>query len=438
MSPMFTATLTYGKNLVSDLQESFSETRAHYRTRYLSLSGGEKVLLWILLLTIGIFVGLRIVDLGFPQRMSFDEDHFVLNARNYLLGTADINDHPPLGKLLMAAAMAVTGDDEVGWRFFPLVFGLQSIVLAYWLAKTLFSNYKAALFAAAFVAIDGFFITYSRNALLDGMLTCFVLWAALQMALIEKPIDAVFSGIFVALAASVKWSAVTMVLPLVIFTLVKLPSWKNRIVALVLSGIFTAAIPILIWMLALYLTNKGGSPSDVVAVVKRLLKHHMGRDHVTHVALSRWYTWPVLYHPIRLRDDYAWPLVTVNSTIGNPFVWLSSTIALLVAPLVAFITKPKLLPRQSVLFLLVCWVVPFFPWIFTKRDSYIYHYLPMYGFALVLLAGGLSALHKKWPIPANIVIGLALFVGCMYAPLSTHIPVTPHWAETLLYFKSWK
>src|SRR3954447_12118872 len=43
--------------------------------------------------------GLRCQHLMFPARLTFDEHHFVENARNSLAGRPDWNDHPPLGKL---------------------------------------------------------------------------------------------------------------------------------------------------------------------------------------------------------------------------------------------------------------------------------------------------------------------------------------------------
>jgi Dolichyl-phosphate-mannose-protein mannosyltransferase len=43
----------------------------------------------------------RLVELDYPRTFSFDEHHFVSNARNYIAHRADWNDHPPLGKLVL-------------------------------------------------------------------------------------------------------------------------------------------------------------------------------------------------------------------------------------------------------------------------------------------------------------------------------------------------
>jgi dolichyl-phosphate-mannose-protein mannosyltransferase len=121
---------------------------------------------------------LRVQGVGFPAYFTFDEELFVRNAHNYLLGLPDANDHPPLGKLVMAVGMALFGYNSLGWRFASVCFGLQSVLMAYWLAAQLFDR-RAGWLAAAFVAADGFFISYSRAGLLDGMLSCLVLWGVL-------------------------------------------------------------------------------------------------------------------------------------------------------------------------------------------------------------------------------------------------------------------
>src|SRR6185436_1898052 len=127
-------------------------------------------------------VWLRAQHLMFPPNLSFDEHHFVENARNYLAGRADWNDHPPLGKLLIALMIRLRGDNAVAWRTAPLLFGFGTIVLAHELARRLFQRWQAGLVAAAFVAAEGSLIAYSRTALLDGMLTFFCLAAALPVA----------------------------------------------------------------------------------------------------------------------------------------------------------------------------------------------------------------------------------------------------------------
>ena len=62
---------------------------------------------WVAVCAVLMLLGvvLRVAFVEFPARIVYDESHFVENARNYLAHRADWNDHPPLGKLIIAASM---------------------------------------------------------------------------------------------------------------------------------------------------------------------------------------------------------------------------------------------------------------------------------------------------------------------------------------------
>src|SRR5258706_13237351 len=87
--------------------------------------------------------------------------------------------HAPLSKLMIGAGMLLLGNTPEGWRFASLCFGLQSMVLVYLIASTLFEDRKAGWLAAAFMAADGFYLVYSRPSLPDGPPACMVLWCML-------------------------------------------------------------------------------------------------------------------------------------------------------------------------------------------------------------------------------------------------------------------
>ena len=132
----------------------------------------------LLALMIVAGVVLRIQNVGYPFHYCFDEDQFVGAAHQFLIGVPDNAEccHPPLAKLLSALACCCWGTIPMGWRFMPLCFGLQTIVLVYLLASSLFEDRRAGWLAAAFLAVDGFYLSYSRLAFPEGMLTCLNLW----------------------------------------------------------------------------------------------------------------------------------------------------------------------------------------------------------------------------------------------------------------------
>lgn len=400
---------------------------------------------------LAVGVASRFWDLGYPPRMTFDEEHFVVNARHYIAGMADNNDHPPLGKLLIAVGFLMLDDHSLGWRIVPLAFGLQSIALSYYLGKLLFNDARAGLLAAVFISIDGFFISYSRTALLDGMLVCLMLWSALTTVLARSWKDIAIASVLIGLATTVKWSGVVMVVPLILWVAVlhRYPWRWLLLLALV------PAVHLSLWSFALWISNEPNSVRDVIAVMRNLLSGHLRRETVTHPELSRWYTWPILYHPITLQVQHEGMRVRMMSTIGSPFLWWSVTLAVFATACASALrlvpasrrfldervwgtADEKALSFKAVVFALACWVSPLLPWILTKRDSYMYHYLPSYAFGLVLLAGVFAWIFQRWRVFAWVLVLTACIVSIYFIPVSSKIPLTHRQLDRRLVFDEWR
>ncbi|HMR09453.1 MAG TPA: phospholipid carrier-dependent glycosyltransferase, partial [Polyangiaceae bacterium] len=132
----------------------------------------DRPLFFACALCVVVGVWLRAQALEFPGVFTWDEHHFVENARNYLAHRPDLNDHPPLGKLMMAGALRALGDTAQAWRIVQLCFGLLLIPLVNRVAAWASGDTRVGWLAAAMVSLDGFFIAYSRAALLDGILVC--------------------------------------------------------------------------------------------------------------------------------------------------------------------------------------------------------------------------------------------------------------------------
>ncbi|HYJ48532.1 MAG TPA: phospholipid carrier-dependent glycosyltransferase [Microbacterium sp.] len=145
---------------------------------------------------------LRLWNVGHPHAFVFDETYYVKDAwSQWLLGYAgswpeDANAsflagdthvftpngsfvvHPPLGKLLIGAGMAVFGaDSSFGWRITTALFGTATVLVFFFVAKALSGSLVFATVASFLMAIDGLAIVLSRVALLDIFLAFFVLVA---------------------------------------------------------------------------------------------------------------------------------------------------------------------------------------------------------------------------------------------------------------------
>ena len=76
--------------------------------------------------------------------------------------------HPPLGKWMIAAGMAIFGDNNpFGWRVSAAVIGTLSVALIAYVGWLLFRSMTVATIAALLAAVDGLMLVESRLALLD-------------------------------------------------------------------------------------------------------------------------------------------------------------------------------------------------------------------------------------------------------------------------------
>jgi len=86
----------------------------------------------MLLVTVGavaLGVWARLYRLGFPSRILWDERYFPVMANKYLNGVYQFDLHPPLGKFIIAVGISLFGNDPIGWRIMPVVFGLALLPL---------------------------------------------------------------------------------------------------------------------------------------------------------------------------------------------------------------------------------------------------------------------------------------------------------------------
>jgi predicted membrane-bound dolichyl-phosphate-mannose-protein mannosyltransferase len=148
----------------------------------------------------------------------FDEAYYV-NAARIILGIPvaagasyagspiglDPNlEHPPLGKLLIAASILVFGDNGIGWRVPSLVAGLVGLVAVYRICRNAGETAWLGVLAAAIYSLDILSYVHGRIGTLDMMAVALMLLGA-SLALRRSW---VLAGIALALATLVKETAV--------------------------------------------------------------------------------------------------------------------------------------------------------------------------------------------------------------------------------------
>jgi dolichyl-phosphate-mannose--protein O-mannosyl transferase len=155
---------------------------------------------WLVTLVItAIAFGLRVVNLGYPNKLVFDETYYAKDAYSLLrhgyerswpstanesvtAGTPDVMQnqasfvvHPPVGKWLIAGGEHLFGMNAFGWRFASLVFGTLLVLVTIRLVRRVSRSTLIGGIAGLLLAFDGLAFVMSRTALLDIFLAFFVL-----------------------------------------------------------------------------------------------------------------------------------------------------------------------------------------------------------------------------------------------------------------------
>ena len=173
----------------------------------------------------------RLAWLNSPDRsLIFDEAYYV-NAARRILGWAvpagspyagspagiDPNgEHPPLGKVLIAASMRVFGDDPLGWRFPSLLAGLVVVLAVYLLVRATRQEPWLAVYAAGVAMSDNLLLVHSRIATLDVLFLAPLLVGAVLVLRRQW----LWAGVACGLAMLVKESAAFGLAALVVLVLV--------------------------------------------------------------------------------------------------------------------------------------------------------------------------------------------------------------------------
>lgn len=426
--------------------------------RRLDLTSGDVPLAVVLSFLLIAGIALRAQNLGGDRNFKWDEDHFVQNARNYLVHKPDWNDHPPLSKLIIAGTMCVTGDTPAGWRTASLLFGILDIGLIAWSALLAFQSRRAALIAGALVAADGMFIVYSRTALFDGVIVAFAVAGLALVFFGRTPWHVLLSGVFVGCALSLKLSGLAFVPPALAACFVSRPLRRwTPLLALTIPLVFY-----LQYAFALHLTGRPASPAAVIADNLSLVHHHLSFT-IVHPWSSRWYTWFLPTRPLLFRQDQRIDgTLRTLLALGNPALWWASSLAVIgaaavvcktgwrrlwqqisapapdsVAPATDAASEPLEARSGGLLWLLAAWAAPLAFWMPSLRDSFVYHYMPSYAFALILLAGFADRLYRRHRVPTLVALVVVAELLLFYAPLWGELPIAQDAMHARL-LESWR
>jgi predicted membrane-bound dolichyl-phosphate-mannose-protein mannosyltransferase len=178
-------------------------------------------------------IAVRVIWLWAPQgQLIFDEAYYVNAARVLLsydvpagasyadaaLGVDPNAEHPPLGKVLIAASILIFGDSGVGWRLPSVIASLVALAALYGIVRAAGETAWLGVLAVALFAADNLALVHARIGTLD-MLALAPLLVGAWLALRQRW---VLAGVALGLGSLVRINGAFAVLAVVALLAVEL------------------------------------------------------------------------------------------------------------------------------------------------------------------------------------------------------------------------
>src|SRR5215204_916718 len=382
-------------------------------------SWAYRAMLLVTVFAVALGVWARVYHLGFPSRILWDERYFPVMANKYLHGEYQFDLHPPLGKFIIAVGIFLFGNDPIGWRIMPLVFGLALLPLVGALGWYCLKERVAALLLVTFFSVETIFIVNSRVGVMDTFLVFLVLATFLVALRAEGGGQVILCSLLLGLAIATKWAAFPVAVP------VGYVLWRKGLFRPFVGGLWIYAV---VYVAVVYVGALISVTANPVDAWLWVLDWHLKAANKISAAIphgwgSPWWSWPVMLRPIRffygVNGD---GLLQVVIDIGNPLIWWSSTLAVLAG--IIDVARRALSRRLSaddpIIPIVLGYVCLMLPWIPGTRIPYIYNYLPIYPFAILALAYWLGRLWRYRPWGAWAVVA---FAACSAAAALYFLPV---------------
>ncbi|MEV7633518.1 phospholipid carrier-dependent glycosyltransferase [Microbacterium sp. NPDC089318] len=429
---------------------------------------------------------LRLTNLGHPHEIMFDETYYVKDAWSlWNLGyegkwgdgadaalpqgddsamqtTGSYVVHPPLGKWIIALGMALTGPgSSAGWRLTTAVLGSLTVLLLYLAALHLTRSRVFATIAGGLLAIDGLGIVMSRIALLDGVLTFFVLLGFLfvlmdrdrSLPLLDERIVAqrradgddatlrltgpvlwsrpwlIAAGAALGAASAVKWSGLYALAVFGLYVVITdalarrradIPLWPSdavlrqgpvSFVLMVGPALLTYIVSWTGWLVTSGGYDRGADANPLVALWKyheSMYGFHIGLASPHSYASPAW-QWPLLLRPTAIwvgsdpTDCGTDHCIAVISSVPNPLIWYGGVIAalyLLYRFVRGLIERQPLGPTYTVA--LVGLLATYVPWLLVpNRTIFQFYTVVMVPFLILTLTVALRELAGRRADPLH-------------------------------------
>lgn len=362
-----------------------------------------KLLLFFLLF---ISLVLRLVRIDYPKNYIFDEVYYPFTSKEYLEGNIEAWEwwtkapegnaynwvNPPLAQEIMAVSMFFfKSTDSFAWRLPGVIMGVISIYLVYYLGVLLFKSNTVALLSSLIFSIDGLNFVQSRTGMLDIYLVTFCLLSFVFFVKNKFSLSAIFLG----MALANKWTAVFL---LALFILLLI---KNRQPQKILN--FLVILPFIYLLVYLPFFLTGHTFNQFWQLINQQWWYHTNLK-ATHDYSSPWWSWPLNLYPVWYFVDYQKDKIANIFAFGNPLVFWSGTIAIILTVWDYFKKR-----SENLLLILAGFFFLWLPWAISPRLMFIYYFSPAVPFLSLALGYQLSLRlnkeKKRW-----LVILLLIFM----------------------------
>lgn len=267
-----------------------------------------------------------------PSEPFWDEPYHIAAAQKYLHGVYFMEQHPPLGKLLIALGEKLTHSNQrtdqfinteyakdfdttipgtstirhtnfTGYRLFPALMGWLTSVLIFLIFFSITGNPAVSALLSFLYIFDNALIVHSRGAMVDTPLTFFGMLTTLIFINVIKDVGnsykilvlSFFLGVSFALALTTKLVGLVLILLFPIACILLYPHWRNIVFFIVASGIGFILAYCSVWQIHFALGSKivpelpDQGYFQASSAYKKILADHTN---------TRWSSFPVM-----LRDS---------------------------------------------------------------------------------------------------------------------------------------
>lgn len=309
---------------------------------------------------------LRFWRLGHPHQLVFDETYYVKQAYSLLqvgyelrwpeeadaqftAGSPDVYSdeadypvHPPVGKWMIAAGIAVFGvDSSFGWRASTALLGTLMVLMTARIGRRLLGSTLLGCTAGLLLAVDGLHLVHSRTSLLDLPLAFWVL-AAFGCLLLDRDQHRarvlgaagaaswvsrlrpwrLAAAVCLGLACGVKWSGLYVVAVFCVMTVLwdlgaRRAAGQRRLLPRFAGDAAVAAVVVLPVVVATYLASWVGWFASDDAHLRRWAEEEPGAGvgWLPPALRSLWRYHQDMYgFHVQLTDDHTYQ--------SNPWSWL--------------------------------------------------------------------------------------------------------------------